>query len=264
MAAITPSLSSLESIGSASANWSRTSDDEEEFRRYSNTCPLAEDVLATHGIVTYEAYLAELQECRTADRIEAQERHQKKLAHKAAIKHCLKKLKKFAEVCQKHLVDNNYSVWLDQIKLAFHDQLGWKQIVSTGADAQDHISGTVRGWFADGPKFIVNQLTTTAAIDANSRIGCQGQRQSPAQLVITFRLETVIAAVGSYAPSQKLLPPLPLSVSTATNSRVVISTSIGILSRIGILGSIGITSINSIIGINEIVSKISVSSINVA
>ena len=40
MVAIIPSLGSIESIGSAADNWSRTSDDEEEFLRYSNTSHL--------------------------------------------------------------------------------------------------------------------------------------------------------------------------------------------------------------------------------
>ncbi|MCJ1393832.1 hypothetical protein MMC18_006708 [Xylographa bjoerkii] len=96
MAAIIPSLSSLESIGSASANWSRKSDDTEEFLRYSNTCPLAENILATQGLVAYEAYLAEIQARKTADRIEAEKRHDKKLARRAAIKYYTAKLKKFA------------------------------------------------------------------------------------------------------------------------------------------------------------------------
>ncbi|MCJ1397024.1 hypothetical protein MMC11_000216 [Xylographa trunciseda] len=95
MAAIMPSLSSIESIGSASANWSRTSNDSEEFVRYSNTCPLAENILATQGFVAYEAYLAEIQARRIADRIEAEKRYEKKLARRAAMKHYLEKLKKF-------------------------------------------------------------------------------------------------------------------------------------------------------------------------
>ncbi|MCJ1437527.1 hypothetical protein MMC27_006914 [Xylographa pallens] len=96
MAAIIPSLGSLESIGSASANWSRRSDDTEEFLRYSNTCPLAENILATQGVVAYEAYLAEIQARKTADRIEAEKRHERKLARRAAMKHYLERLKKFA------------------------------------------------------------------------------------------------------------------------------------------------------------------------
>ncbi|MCJ1380359.1 hypothetical protein MMC17_003462 [Xylographa soralifera] len=97
MAAIIPSLDSLESIGSASANWSRKSDDTEEFLRYSNTCPLAENILATQGVVAYEAYLAEIQARKTADRIEAEKRHEKKLARRAAMKHFLEKLKRFTD-----------------------------------------------------------------------------------------------------------------------------------------------------------------------
>ncbi|MCJ1414347.1 hypothetical protein MMC32_000673 [Xylographa parallela] len=77
MAAIIPSLGFLESIGSASANWSRKSDDTEEFLRYSNTCPL-------------------IQARKTADRIEAEKRHERKLARRAAMKHYLQRLKKFA------------------------------------------------------------------------------------------------------------------------------------------------------------------------
>ncbi|MCJ1289686.1 hypothetical protein MMC34_001219 [Xylographa carneopallida] len=95
MAAIIPSLGSLESIGSASANWSRRSDDTEEFLRYSNTCPLAENILATQGVVAYEAYLAEIQARKTADRIEAEKSRERKRARRAAVKRYLGKLKNF-------------------------------------------------------------------------------------------------------------------------------------------------------------------------
>ena len=50
----------------------------------------------TQGIVAYEAYLAEVQASKIADRTESERRHEKKLARKVAKKPFLERLKKLA------------------------------------------------------------------------------------------------------------------------------------------------------------------------
>ncbi|MCJ1409547.1 hypothetical protein MMC19_003628 [Ptychographa xylographoides] len=95
MAATLPECGSLESIGSAYANWSRTSsmDAKDEATRFLYNSPLAESILASQGIVAYEAFLAECQQHSEALKLEEQKRAARRLARRAAIDNLMAKLK---------------------------------------------------------------------------------------------------------------------------------------------------------------------------
>ncbi|MCJ1424374.1 hypothetical protein MMC29_002262 [Sticta canariensis] len=88
-----PGDSSLESIGSVAANFSRTEEEEEraEFLRYSHGSAMADMIRSMHGTAAYEAYLDEVQHKHEADAKRLAKQQARRKARSAAFKRaCLR------------------------------------------------------------------------------------------------------------------------------------------------------------------------------